>query len=222
MIGLTNKPLISVIAAINHERVIGVDGAIPWHVPKDLQFYKQVTTGNVVIVGRKTFESLPPQALRNRHYVVVTRQQNPISVKLGMKVSVVNDFNAAVIKAIELCYEGKGRNVVIAGGGTIYGEAEKCGLVDEVFLTRVSTPDARLDLKALEQSGSEITTVVMSTASPCNCEYHEESYIDGDDSEVVWTHYVNYQIKTRSVRAHMICRMKAFLANAGIKLKRVN
>lgn len=60
------------IAAMAANRVIGREGGIPWHLPEDFRWFKRMTTGGVVVMGRKTFESLG-KPLPNRHNVVVTR-----------------------------------------------------------------------------------------------------------------------------------------------------
>lgn len=60
------------IAAMSLNRMIGVGGRIPWHLPEDFKWFKQMTTGKVVLMGRKTFESLG-KPLPNRTNIVVTR-----------------------------------------------------------------------------------------------------------------------------------------------------
>lgn len=60
------------IAAMARNRVIGREGKIPWHLPEDFRWFKRMTTGAVVLMGRKTFESLG-KPLPNRHNVVLTR-----------------------------------------------------------------------------------------------------------------------------------------------------
>ncbi len=66
---------ISVIAAMPENRVIGRDGALPWHLPADLARFKSITTGHTVIMGRKTFESVG-QPLPNRRTIVITRNND--------------------------------------------------------------------------------------------------------------------------------------------------
>ena len=61
------------IAAMSLNRVIGNAGQIPWHIPEDFQWFKKMTTGHVVLMGRKTYESLG-RPLPNRTNVVLTRQ----------------------------------------------------------------------------------------------------------------------------------------------------
>lgn len=60
------------IAAMSLNRVIGRDNQIPWHLPEDLRWFKQMTTGHVVVMGRRTFESLP-KPLPGRRIIVLTR-----------------------------------------------------------------------------------------------------------------------------------------------------
>ena len=66
---------ISVIAAMSQNRVIGRDGALPWHLPTDLARFKSITTGHTVIMGRKTFESVG-KPLPNRRTIVITRNND--------------------------------------------------------------------------------------------------------------------------------------------------
>jgi dihydrofolate reductase len=60
-----------IIAAIARNRVIGNKGKLPWHIPEDLARFKQLTTGHIVIMGRKTFDSLE-NPLPNRTNIVIT------------------------------------------------------------------------------------------------------------------------------------------------------
>jgi dihydrofolate reductase len=77
-----------IIAAVAENRVIGKNGEIPWHIPEDLQHFKEETTGSTVVMGRKTFQSLPDSftPLPDRENIVLTRSdfspQNE-SVKLA-------------------------------------------------------------------------------------------------------------------------------------------
>jgi dihydrofolate reductase len=60
------------IAAMSENRVIGCNGAIPWHLPEDFRWFKRMTTGNVIVMGRKTFQSIG-KPLPNRETVVLSR-----------------------------------------------------------------------------------------------------------------------------------------------------
>jgi dihydrofolate reductase len=65
---------IGIIAAVSPEGVIGVDGKIPWHYSADMKRFKRLTEGATVIMGRRTWESLPVKPLANRRNIVVTRR----------------------------------------------------------------------------------------------------------------------------------------------------
>jgi dihydrofolate reductase len=67
------------IAAMSLNRVIGNGNQIPWHLPEDFKWFKRMTTGNVIVMGRKTFESLGGKPLPNRLNVILTR--HPIQIR---------------------------------------------------------------------------------------------------------------------------------------------
>jgi dihydrofolate reductase len=66
--------LFELIVAVNQDGIIGINNTIPWHIPEDLQRFKRMTEGHIVIMGRKTYESLPPKnrPLKNRFNIVLT------------------------------------------------------------------------------------------------------------------------------------------------------
>ena len=88
---------------------IGKDGALPWHLPPDLKRFKALTTGKPMIMGRKTFESLPG-LLPGRRHIVLTRDRNWQSES----AEVAHDVDAALTLA------GEG-DVAVIGGAEIYG-----------------------------------------------------------------------------------------------------
>jgi len=65
--------MITLIAAHDRNRAIGKDGGIPWHIPEDLALFKRETLGGAIIMGRRTWESLPFKPLKNRLNIVVSR-----------------------------------------------------------------------------------------------------------------------------------------------------
>lgn len=67
--------MIILVAAVAKNGIIGKDNALPWHLPEDMKHFKALTTGHAVLMGRKTWESLPPKfrPLPNRHNLVLTR-----------------------------------------------------------------------------------------------------------------------------------------------------
>lgn len=118
------------IVAMSKNRVIGVDGGMPWHLPEDLKFFRRKTTGHAVIMGRKTFLSIG-RDLPNRHNIVLTR--NPPE-----EHNKSTQYATSIGEAIELAELGprsdKGLAFII-GGGQIYKET--INLVDEIYQTEV-------------------------------------------------------------------------------------
>ena len=103
---------INVIVAMTKDRVIGKDGTLPWHLSEDLKLFKAHTTGNIVIMGRKTFDSIG-RPLPNRRNIVVSK-----SIREDEKVSGVEYF-PDLVHALSAAQEGDGR-IFIIGGASIY------------------------------------------------------------------------------------------------------
>ncbi|QUJ67790.1 type 3 dihydrofolate reductase [Photobacterium sp. GJ3] len=115
---------ISMVAAMAKHRVIGKDNAMPWHLPADFAWFKKVTLGKPIVMGRKTFESIG-RPLPGRHNIVITR--NPDYRAEG--VTVVTDLHAAQEAA------GAVEELMIIGGGSVY--AECLPMADALYLTLI-------------------------------------------------------------------------------------
>jgi dihydrofolate reductase len=110
--------MLSVIVAIARNGVIGREGNLPWRLPADLRRFKQVTMGGVLVMGRRTWESIG-RPLPGRTSIVVTRQAD-YAVKYP-EVVVVHDFESALKQATGL---STGRSeVYVIGGAEIYAAA---------------------------------------------------------------------------------------------------
>ncbi|OIQ74387.1 dihydrofolate reductase [mine drainage metagenome] len=110
---------INLIWAQAKNRVIGNHGTMPWHIPEDLAHFRHLTENNPVIMGRKTWESLPPRfrPLPNRKNIVLTRQPNWGTAYSNRDVIKANSIEAAVTPQIV----GSGvKDVWVIGGGQIY------------------------------------------------------------------------------------------------------
>src|SRR5215471_900351 len=94
-------------------RVIGAGSRIPWHLPEDFKWFKRMTTGQVVVMGRRTFESIG-KPLPNRTTVVITR-----SVQAIPGAMVISDLS--VLDPTQPVFEGRG--LFICGGGQLYQAA---------------------------------------------------------------------------------------------------
>jgi dihydrofolate reductase len=113
--------------------VIGADGALPWHLPEDLRLFKALTLGSTVVMGRRTWESLPPRfrPLPGRRNVVLSSTLDPVAA--GTVAA-----GTAVARSVDdvLALDG---DVWVIGGGRVYRTFLACA--DEVVITEI---DARL------------------------------------------------------------------------------
>lgn len=117
-----NRPLISLIAAMANNRVIGKDNQMPWHLPADLGHFKAITLGKPIIMGRKTYESIG-RPLPGRKNIVISRDK---SYKLeGCETA------SSLEEAITLVSEVE--EIMIIGGGNLYSQA--LPHADKLYLT---------------------------------------------------------------------------------------
>lgn len=115
--------MISMIAAIGKNLELGKNNDLIWHFKEDMKFFRETTTGNTVIMGRKTFESLP-HALPNRRNIVITQNANYVADG----AEVVGSIEEAIATT-------ENDNVFIIGGGKIYGEFLE--FADKLYLTEI-------------------------------------------------------------------------------------
>ncbi len=117
---------IAIIAAMADDRAIGFQNKLPWHLPADLKKFKELTTGHAIIMGRKTFESLPNGPLPNRKNIVLT--------SLLTEGVVENYFEAdSLDDAFEIC---SGQELVfVIGGAAVYNQCIE--YADELYLTYI-------------------------------------------------------------------------------------
>ena len=115
---------ISLVVAASTNNVIGSDGGLPWHLPDDLRHFKRLTTGNPIVMGRKTFESIG-RPLPDRRNIVMTR--DPDYMARGC------DVVSSVREALDI--EADADEVMIIGGGQVYRDF--LPHADRIYLTRV-------------------------------------------------------------------------------------
>lgn len=116
--------MISLIVAMDKERCIGKGGSLPWHLRSDLKRVKKITTGNAIIMGRATFESIG-KALPSRQNIVLTSDKS-FSFP---GVEVASSFEEA-LKFVE-----EGREAIVFGGASVYEAA--LPRVDKMYVTQV-------------------------------------------------------------------------------------
>lgn len=121
--------IVSLIAALTRNRVIGVNNGLPWHLPDDMKYFMQTTKGHHVIMGRKNYDSIPEKfrPLPNRTNIVVTRQP-----KLSLPGCTVVH---SVEEAVEIARKAGEPELFIIGGSAIY----QLGLpmADRLYLTEI-------------------------------------------------------------------------------------
>lgn len=118
----------TIVVAASENNVIGVQNTLPWHLPDDLKFFKKITLGKPVLMGRKTFESLG-RPLPKRLNMVLSRQ--PLTLPEG----VLHFYTYA--EAIAYLEQLDTEEVCVIGGGVVFSEALKD--IDQVYLTRIHT-----------------------------------------------------------------------------------
>ena len=107
------------------------DNQLLWHIPDDLQHFKRITHGGVIVMGRKTFESLP-NLLPNRTHIVITRQ--PIGYEGAVMAHSLQD---AILLAKAYAHAKQQNKIFIIGGGEIYHQSLE--MADVLEITEVDT-----------------------------------------------------------------------------------
>lgn len=139
---------LSAIAAMASNRTIGIDGDLPWEIPEDMRFFRTITIGHILIMGRKTFESFP-SLLPKRFHIIITRQENYTPDKKIVGDSdqylVVSSTEEALEAAAALiggdddedsiANEKWSEEVFNIGGGEIY--AALLPETDKIYLTEI-------------------------------------------------------------------------------------
>ena len=119
--------MLSIIVATANNNIIGGNNKLLWHIPEDLKRFKAITSGHTIIMGRKTFESLPG-VLPNRKHIIITRDKN-FNVD-NDNVEIVNNIDEVINRFINTQ-----ETAYIIGGGEIYNQLIHS--INNLFLTEV-------------------------------------------------------------------------------------
>ena len=118
--------IISIIASVSSNNVIGKNGKLPWHIPEDLNWFKEKTMGHFVLIGRKTYESIG-KTLEGRKIIVLTKDLN---------YRTNNDYIVhSIEEAIDIASKSGENELFIAGGEELYRQTIE--LADRIYLTRI-------------------------------------------------------------------------------------
>lgn len=131
--------ILLIIVAVASDGAIGRANNLLWHLPADLKRFKELTTGHTILMGRKTFESLPRGPLPNRRNIIISRS---LPAQPGAEVY------PTIQQALEACASDE--EVFIIGGGEIYRQLLPD--TEQIYLTRVqaSFPDAEVFFPELD------------------------------------------------------------------------
>ena len=124
--------LISLIVAHSSNRVIGIDGQLPWHIPDDLKYFKAITMGKPIIMGRKTFDSIG-KPLPGRLNIIITRNTD-LTIE---ECVVVNNLEAAITEAKNYfkTQDTDQEEIFIIGGAQIFEQSME--FVNKIYITEV-------------------------------------------------------------------------------------
>ncbi len=130
-----HRPEVILIAALTRHGVIGREGALPWHLPQDLAHFRELTRGHAVVMGRKTWDSLPARfrPLPGRRNVVITRQPHWEAAGAHRAGSLDEALQAV----------GDAHKVFVIGGAQIYAQAlDRADTLELTLIDRDISGDA--------------------------------------------------------------------------------
>ena len=162
--------MIKIIAAVGKELELGKSGDLIWHLPNDLKFFKEQTSGATVLMGCNTFNSLPFK-LPNRKHIVLALETDEFNKDIS-DVEVVNNFEDAVIKCEQASQ--KGETIFIIGGASVYKQFLE--MADELILTEVDATCSDADVYFPVFDKTKYERKVISSNSDNDIQYEHVIY----------------------------------------------
>ena len=143
--------IISLVVAVADDNAIGGNNGLLWHLPNDFRFFKNVTWGMPVIMGRKTFDSMAGKPLPGRTNIVITRDVS------GLSATGFVHFVSTIDMALQKAAETDCKEIFIIGGGEIYKQS--LTIANKIYLTRVhgKFPEAHVFFPAFDNLGFKMT-----------------------------------------------------------------
>ncbi|MDE5061029.1 MULTISPECIES: dihydrofolate reductase [Wolbachia] len=142
------------IMAVDPKGVIGINNGLPWHYPSELDHFRQVTDKQVIVMGRKTFEIIPQNILKNRIPVVFSRNKLSSCFNRGIKCTIISSMQEF------LSIQGSSK-VFVIGGAQIAHLFLKYDLISEFIITEIHRPyegDVYFNLTLLDRWNKTILT----------------------------------------------------------------
>ena len=123
--------IVSLIAAVAKNNVIGRDNQLIWNLPKDMKFFMDTTMNHHILMGRKNFESIPMKyrPLKNRTNIIISRNNEYVAEGCVLVSSIDEGIKHAKANNEKECF--------IIGGGQIYQHALDLGIVDRLYITHI-------------------------------------------------------------------------------------
>lgn len=175
------------IVAMGRRGEIGFRGDMPWHLPEDLRHFKEMTMGHPVIMGRRTWESLPKRPLPGRVNVVLTRSEgydapgalvaSGIEEGLAMVEDAMSKGDKVSVSSCDSESEGRSEIDVVAyviGGGNVYEQS--LPLVSRVFVTRIDAEYPEADTFFPSLDGFRLVSVSEPMTSKIGLRYWFEDF----------------------------------------------
>lgn len=164
---MVNKQQVNIIVAVGNfvpgkGYAIGKAGKMPWHHSADMQWFKETTTDHVVIMGRKTFESMGSRPLPNRTNIVISSSlynsdKDDLQLEVDKTTGVEYYYAPSLEKAVEYAQNITTDDIFIIGGASVYKQALDLGVVDQIYMDflseHVEEPDAFFP--AIDEMGDE-------------------------------------------------------------------
>jgi dihydrofolate reductase len=123
---------LNIIAGMTEQRIIGNNGKLPWHIPEDLKLFKKITEGNTVLMGRKTYNSLPDtkRPLPKRNNIVISKNINPY---LDFRTMFCYNIGEGLKTA-----ENYEKPTFVIGGASIYEQT--LPIADKLYISHIKRP----------------------------------------------------------------------------------
>jgi dihydrofolate reductase len=174
---MKKHPKCSVIVAVDINGAIGKDNDLLFSIPEDLKHFKNLTTNNIVVMGRRTWESLPVKPLPNRYNIVITTNPTKYQCEYDTsKVKFVHNIIEAKYTAMAILEDesDKYNDIFVIGGGEIYRQTFELYTPHKIYLTRVYKEIDNADtFFPMERLSSYICTEIKATTSPTPHAYEQ-------------------------------------------------
>lgn len=129
----------AIIAAIGKNMELGAHGDLVWHLPEDLKFFRDTTLGHKVLMGYKTWESLPSNGLPGRECFVLSRSTEPLQNKGNTAPKLVANLQEFIQQ-----YAGSEEEIFVIGGGSVY--RQMIDYCDKLYLTEIDASSTDADV----------------------------------------------------------------------------